>query len=185
MPVPTPGPSGYNTRPLSTDTSYNSHSHSQSLHQPLDQNRISTGDPYDGYDDGLGAIGMAVTSGAGQHERDYTGSTFGHNNTYSPTNGNNPNTNNQIHTPTPQHLITPQNNALLRSPISPSSEVSNMRNNVIGDPGRQGSGRDRYDYDEDEDPEESSGPRPPSYGAVAGFSGDQGGYRNEKSGYQR
>jgi len=138
------------------------------------QNRISTGDPYDGYDDGLGAIGMAATSGAGQHERDYTGSTFGHNG----------NGQNQIHNPIPQHLVSPVNSTLLQSPVSPGPDT---RHNIIGDPGPQrGYG---FDHDDDED-SGNGGARPPSYGAVAGFSGqsqgqNQGGYRNEKSGYQR
>ncbi|KAK4688989.1 hypothetical protein P7C73_g1124, partial [Tremellales sp. Uapishka_1] len=80
-PGPGPGPQHYSGAP-------SSESHYVDPGRP-----VSLGDPYGGYEDGLGAIGLAAASGAGQHERDYTGS--------------------QIHNPTPQHLVNPSTSSQL------------------------------------------------------------------------
>lgn len=132
--------------------------------------RISHEDPYDGYDDGVGHIGMAATSpnlNEPPHQRDYTAGTFGYpDHRQYPSDRQAP-----LHIPTPQHLVTGPSSAtnLLRSP--PPSQ------------GRDGA-RGGYDYDEDD--EEDAGMRPPSYGQVAGGSA---GYQpprsvNEKNGYR-
>lgn len=104
---------------------------------------VTHADPYDAYDDGLGAIGRAATSAPQDtHQRDYTGVSRydqgGSGNGYTHNPYDNPaaaaygavaagaggmgsgSRSPPIHVPTPQHLTT-HNSAsdLLRSPISP------------------------------------------------------------------
>jgi len=142
--------------------------------------RISQSDPYGGYDDGLGAIGMAAASpvlDGPAHQRDYTGGTLGY-----PDQRQYPVQSAPLHVPTPQHLVTGNNSAanLLRSPLSPGSNVGAQRQDIIGSHGGGGRAGGEYDYDEEE---EDDGMRPPSYGAVAGASGYQA-PTNEKNRYR-
>ncbi len=171
MPAATPAPRNVSGPydPYSGAASSESHYHDPGP-------RVSQADAYDGYDDGLGAIGMAATSPVidqPSHQRDYTGGTFGYpEQRHYPTPAQVP-----LHIPTPQLLVTGNNSAanLLRSP-------SDQRE----DTGRGGAGTgaraERYDYDEEE--EEDQGMRPPSYGAVAGSSGYQPSPANEKDRYR-
>ena len=137
--------------------------------------QVNHADPYDAYDDGLGAIGRAATAAPqGQHQRDYTGG--------SGTGYNEPNPYTQqgyatgsgagtpIHVPTPQHLTTHHSaQDLLRSPISPPP--SNV--GVDASQGYGGGGhvvQDAYN-------------QPPSYDhAASGSSAQQ--YPQEKSSYR-
>ncbi|OCF57425.1 hypothetical protein L486_04883 [Kwoniella mangroviensis CBS 10435] len=120
----------------------------------------NTSDPYGGYndDDGLGAIGMAVTQNGNttRHERDYTGQTFGgyDDSQFQPSTTNN----GGIHQPQPQHLAG-----------------SNSQNNLLRSPGG---------YDDDQP--EGSSIRPPSYSAgdYSGANAGAGGSGNEKSSYR-
>ena len=167
MSVPTPAPRnvsrGYN--PYSGAASSDSHYNDPGP-------RVSqASDPYGGYDDGLGAIGMAVTSPVLDHGHQ---GTFGYSDQRQyPA---------PLQVPTPQHLVTRNNTAanLLRSPVSPGPEPGEQRRDIVGARSGGGSG---YDYDEAD--EEEGGMRPPSYGTVAGAG--TSGYQaptHEKSGYR-
>ena len=137
---------------------------------------VTQADPYDGYDDGLGAIGMAATSPIldgpdSGHQMNHAGGSSGYPDRRQYPTQQQP----QFHIPTPQHLVTSSNSAqnLFRSPSSPISNVGGQRQ------GRHIGGGYDYDGEDEEDP----GIRPPSYGAVAG----PGGYQaptNEKRGYR-
>ena len=72
--------------------------------------RNSTGDPYGGYDDGLGAIGMAATSAHSPNNYAGAGSSY----------------NAPVQAPQPQRLVSNNHasNLLARSP-SPGSNVGN------------------------------------------------------------
>ncbi|WVR07439.1 hypothetical protein IAU60_004480 [Kwoniella sp. DSM 27419] len=177
MAMPTPGvqarsPVSGGAQP-NYDTSFNESSDS---HYPDPGPQVNHADAYDGYDDGLGAIGMAATSGSGRHERDYTGQTFGGNEGYhqrqAPAAGGYSDSQMQyggasqggIQQPAPQHLVHPtQSSDLLRSPISPVA------------------GGSRYDYTDEADVADST-PRPPSYSA--GNYAAPGGSRGEKYQYR-
>ena len=137
--------------------------------------QVNHADPYDAYDDGLGAIGRAATAAPqGQHQRDYTGGSAGGGGYNEPNpyvqqgyaTGSGART--PLHVPTPQHL-TSHNSAqdLLRSPVSPPA--SNL-----GVGASQGYGanvaQDAYS-------------QPPSYDHAAGGSSGQQ-YPQEKSSYR-
>nr|XP_019044586.1 hypothetical protein I302_06499 [Kwoniella bestiolae CBS 10118]OCF23516.1 hypothetical protein I302_06499 [Kwoniella bestiolae CBS 10118] len=175
MTMPTPGiQSARSPQPQPTGA-YDTSFESSDSHYADPGPQVHNADPYGGYDDGLGAIGMAVTNGGntGRHERDYTGQTFGQNDTYGGGGGYDdsqfrpPSAANGIHQPQPQHLVTSHSQSnLLRSPVSPISPNQT-----------RGGG---YGYD---DPPEQGSIRPPSYSAgdyAAGGSGSG----NEKSSYR-
>jgi len=156
--------------------------------------RISTGDPYGGYDDGLGGIGMAATSNAGRHEQEYTGAGGQGGGGY----GDPGYEYNNIHTPQPQHLVNNTTSNLLRSPTSAQSDhyANAQRNDIVGiapgpgsGPGydnQPGGGGGGYNHNRDSIGQS----QPPSYGMAVGNAGN--GYQqqqqqqqrpNEKSGY--
>ncbi|WRT68337.1 uncharacterized protein IL334_005313 [Kwoniella shivajii] len=167
MPTPAPVQTSRSPQPGGTanyDTSFGS----TESHYPEPGPQVNNADPYDGYDDGLGAIGMAVTQGTGRHERDYTGQTFGVNDQYQSGSGGGyddtqfqPQTQPNLHQPAPQHLINSHSQSnLLRSPVSP------IRDQQIGGYG----GNDQTSI------------RPPSYSA--GDYAATGSRANEKSSYR-
>ncbi|KIR99659.1 hypothetical protein L804_03291 [Cryptococcus deuterogattii 2001/935-1] len=134
---------------------------------------VNQADPYDAYDDGLGAIGMAATSGMGRHARDYTGQTFASSSTYPPQQQAQSSLGSGgIQEPRPQHLVNQNTSTLLASPISTTSPISNARNEIIGQPmvvpsgsgygstnaAAEGYGDDLLDVN-------GSSNRPPSYSA--------------------
>lgn len=167
MPMPTPAPSAFSNR-RTPDPYAQTTQRGMTMPDPyaagntsLESDYSNPGprvmpneDPYGGYDDGLGAIGMAATSpNPDQGSRGYGGY---------PSSSATP-----IHVPQPQHLATHNSTAqaLLRSPMSPVSQGP-------------------HDYAQEDGEDELGNNRPPSYGAVAGQGGTGGGYRNEKSGYR-
>lgn len=96
---------------------------------------MTQADPYDAYDDGLGAIGMAATSGMGRHARDYTGQIFASSPAYPPQQqAQGPLGSRGIQEPRPQHLVNQNTSSLLASPISTTSPIDNARNQIIGQP---------------------------------------------------
>ncbi|WWC63202.1 uncharacterized protein I303_105802 [Kwoniella dejecticola CBS 10117] len=169
--------------------------------------QVRNADPYDGYDDGLGAIGMAVTGNqnTGRHERDYTGQTFGQNdsgagagagargggyddNQFQPSYGH---ANENLHQPSPQHLLNPAQSSLLRSPVSPMDYGASggQRQDIVG----TYNGGYQQDYNQQQQHQQQLQPdqgsiRPPSYSAgdyaAAGGSGSNSTNRNEKSSYR-
>ena len=192
MPIPNPNASrGMDNYP-STGISADSHYSSPGPH-------ITHADPYDAYDDGLGAIGAAATSTspAPEHQRDYTGQNY-----YASASGSGSGSGSSrqglagIQVPTPQHLAM-HNSAqeLLRSPQSQVSQSFQNDPYASLSPtygGGQGQGQAQVQghmqqlalhgqNQRGQDTDDIS-PRPPSYGAVAGASG--GGYPNEKSQYR-
>ena len=129
---------------------------------PYDQHQRQTPeDAYGGYDDGLGAIGMAATSAS--PNPGYSGAGGSYQN---------------IQAPQPQHLASNNHAAnLLRSPAStPSNDnYGQQRNDVVGHRG----------YDDNQiDQGGGVQPLPPSYGVATG-EGPSSSYqpRPEKSGY--
>jgi hypothetical protein len=126
--------------------------------------RVTQADPYDGYDDGLGAIGMAAQSGAGRHERDYTGQTFGYDPGRPPTSPGSAqgmsrmetqgNLNaqvygggaGQIHAPSPQHLVDPTAANILRSPILGHNDVGQGQRELLVGQGHYGHNAGQGDY---------------------------------------
>ncbi|WWC90795.1 uncharacterized protein L201_005732 [Kwoniella dendrophila CBS 6074] len=190
--MPTPGFQSARSPQPQGEANYDNSFGSSESHYPNPGAQANNADAYDGYDDGLGAIGMAVTQGnnnTGRHERDYTGQTFGVNDTsngYQSGGGYNDNQfqpssssyNNNLHQPAPQHLINSNSqNNLLRSPVSPINH-NDQRTQIIGNSG----GYSNNQYNE---PDQSS-IRPPSYSAgdyAAG--GSSSAVRgNEKSQYR-
>lgn len=96
---------------------------------------MTQADPYDAYDDGLGAIGMAATSGMGRHARDYTGQMFASSPAYPPQQQAQGSLGSRgIQEPRPQHLVNQNTSSLLASPISTTSPIDNARNQIIGQP---------------------------------------------------
>ncbi|WVQ74863.1 hypothetical protein IAR50_004470 [Cryptococcus sp. DSM 104548] len=155
QPMPIAQPSGSNANQYGYNTTGSSESYDPGP-------RVSHADPYDAYDDGLGAIGMAATTNStGRHERDYTGQTFG----AAP-----------IQEPRPQHLVNQNTNNLLASPGSP---VDYARNSIVGQPmmGASGSGG----YGDELLDVSGSDNRPPSYSAGNYTAAPSG---NEKSSYR-
>lgn len=152
----TPDPYGHGAQPTS-DAYANVHTPN-----PYDQQqRHSANDAYGGYDDGLGAIGMAATT-ATSPDRGYTGASY----------HNQP----AIQAPQPQHLASNSHAAsLLRSPVSAHSGGGGQRNDIVGSRG----------YDDNQiDAGGGVQPLPPSYGVATG-EGPSSSYqpRPEKSGY--
>ncbi|KAK8854869.1 hypothetical protein IAR55_003608 [Kwoniella newhampshirensis] len=170
MPNPNPAPVSRSPPQPSGPGGYDPYSGGASSESYDPGPRVSNADPYDGYDDGLGAIGMAATQGTGRHERDYTGQTFGSgsggyddaqlqpqshatssSNDYGPASG--------IQAPRPQHLVQTGANDLLRSPLSPTGNASG-RHQIVGQRGYQ------YDQQLGLEPDDvQSANRPPSYSA--------------------
>ncbi|WVQ99916.1 hypothetical protein IAU59_007059 [Kwoniella sp. CBS 9459] len=163
--------------------------------------RVSHADPYDGYDDGgLGAIGMAAASGSGRHERDYTGQTFGVNDSYNSNGGGGGvggysdsqmqygGGGGAIQQPAPQHLVHPTATSdLLRSPVSPAAGISgggfgNGYGGGGGGYGGGGGGAGGYGLSVDQQ-EQPGAPRPPSYTA-GNYAVPSGGNGGEKSSYR-
>lgn len=96
---------------------------------------MTQADPYDAYDDGLGAIGMAATSGMGRHARDYTGQTFASSSSYPPQQQAQDSSGSRgIQEPRPRHLVNQNNSSLLASPVSTTSPIDHTRNEIIGQP---------------------------------------------------
>lgn len=144
--------------------------------------QVNHADPYDAYDDGLGAIGRAATAAPqGQHQRDYTGGSGVGAGGYSEPNpytqqgyatGAGSGTGTPIHVPTPQHLTSHHSaQDLLRSPISPPpSNVGVGAGIPQGYGGDAQVAQDAYNL-------------PPSYDHAAGGSSAQQ-YPREKSSYR-
>lgn len=166
LPVPQPARSPYQADPY--------HSGASSTH------RQSAGDAYGGYDEGLGAIGMAAQTNAGRHERDYTGSTFGSTPGQAPGQGVDEMgySNTQLYQPSPHHLQNPQAD-ILRSPTSPVGGQSAVGAAGSASGGYGASYAQTGQPAQPHSPEDMSVGRPPSYDA-AGYQP-----RPEKSGYQR
>ncbi|WVF72705.1 hypothetical protein IAT40_007523 [Kwoniella sp. CBS 6097] len=203
--MPTPGVPPQTAR--SPNDQYNQHQQQQqNLDTSFDSSdshyhdpgpRVTHADPYDGYDDGgLGAIGMAAATGSGRHERDYTGQTFGVNDSYGSNGGGGGYSDSQmqyggggggggIQQPAPQHLVHPTATSdLLRSPVSPAAGISGggFGSGYSGG-GGYGGGGTGGGYGQEE--QEQAAPRPPSYtaGNYAAPSGGGGG-GGEKSSYR-
>ncbi|ODN92733.1 hypothetical protein L198_05527 [Cryptococcus wingfieldii CBS 7118] len=167
MPIPTPTatrsppqampiaqPSGSSANPYGYNTTASSESYDPGP-------RVVQADPYDAYDDGLGAIGMAATTNtAGRHERDYTGQTFG---AAAPI---------QVQEPRPQHLVGQNTARLLASPQSP---VDQRHSVALGASGSGGG------YGDELMNVSGSDNRPPSYSAGNYTAAPSG---NEKSSYR-
>nr|XP_019011390.1 uncharacterized protein I206_03490 [Kwoniella pini CBS 10737]OCF50171.1 hypothetical protein I206_03490 [Kwoniella pini CBS 10737] len=180
--MPTPGIQSSRSPQPQIQNAYDTSFGSTDSHYNDPGPQVRDADPYDGYDDGLGAIGMAVTgnNNTGRHERDYTGQTFGQNDQNNGGYNDNQiqpsyNLNDNLHQPSPQHLINPTQSNLLRSPISP---IDNQRQDIIG----------TYNtgYENTQQPinQDQGSIRPPSYSAgdYAPAGGSQN--RNEKSSYR-
>lgn len=207
--MPTPGygrrsadPYAHNNQNADPYASANASSES---HYTSPGPHVTHADPYDAYDDGLGAIGRAATSAPqNTHQRDYTGSydqnTAGNGYSHNPYDNPAPasyggggggaaSRQPAIQVPTPQHLTT-HNSAsdLLRSPISPpphdpyGAAGPGYASNQLQQQPLQLHGQHRMGDDEEDDYN-----RPPSYGSVAGVgnsSGNHNGYPQEKSQYR-
>lgn len=151
----------------SAQQSHNPYANNGHTPNPYDQQqRQSSNDAYGGYDDGLGAIGMAATS-------------VSPNPGYSGAAGASYNNQPAIQAPQPQHLASNNHAAnLLRSPVSTHSgdAYNQQRDNIIGHRG----------YDDNQIDQGGGGvqPLPPSYGVATG-EGPSSSYqpRPEKSGY--
>jgi hypothetical protein len=173
MPIPTPNPHNRNY------DSYPSGPTSSENHYADPGPRVSVSDPYGGDDDGLGAIGLAATSPdlSGAHSRDTTGGAFGYSDTSNYPSSGGYSGNGGLHVPTPQHLANQNRTAdLLRGPMSPASDVSAQRTEIMGgrDDYSANHGYDGYGGGQDQGDDDEDGHRPPpSYVAVAGNSGYQ------------
>lgn len=110
--------------------------------------RISTADPYGGYEDGLGAIGMAATthSAVPVAQQGYNDSQLYGGRGTSPAAGGG-----TIYTPQPQHLVGPDTTHLLRSPASVHSDANGQRGDIVGQNPINTNGYDQnqnqYQYD--------------------------------------
>ena len=150
MLMPTPAPAEHTYDPYGAgDVSADSHDPGP---------RVAQADPYDGYDDGLGAIGMAATAGPSSSSYPPQRSANAYEERHDP----------HIHAPRPQALGNPAA-TLLRSPLSP---VDGAQHEILGGSGAYGHGySDHQLANRAEEPEEDDfSARPPSYGAVAGAS---------------
>lgn len=148
--------------------------------------RISTADPYGGYeadDAALGGIGRAATApipaplSAGSGRGGYTNNQIYGTGT--------------IHTPQPQHLVGPDTSQLLRSPVSDTHGLGHhsFANGGPGQSQAQGYDDGQHDGYQNNGPG-MAGAGPPSYGTAIGGGGGGGGggyaatsSRPEKSGY--
>ncbi|ORX38553.1 hypothetical protein BD324DRAFT_649916 [Kockovaella imperatae] len=181
MPMPSPKHASSNSNTLAAGAAgggrYVSNPGSSESHYPDVGPSVShAADPYGGYDDGLGAIGMAATSPSlnNPHQSyDRAGPSRGGS-------GGAAYDNPQIQVPQPQHLTSSsqsQNN-ILHSPVSPGP---------VG-PGHYGPNDYRTQDHESDDAGDvdAMGNRPPSYGQIAGAPNTSWNTtsRNEKSGYR-
>ena len=202
MPTPTPGGARRSADPYSRGQSadpYAAANTSSESHYTSPGPQVTHADPYDAYDDGLGAIGRAATSAPQTtHQRDYTGYDGGY--THNPYDNPAPagygaaaaggSRQPAIQVPTPQHL-TSRNAAsdLLRSPISPPPHDPYRVASPGYAPGvqQQQAPLQLHGQHMDDDDDEDNYNRPPSYGSVAAVGASGSGsnqYPREKSQYR-